>query len=266
LIDRAWLQLLILHTPFVPLDQDEYARLIDRYRELEELILDDPELQEYYAETFLEEGEAKKWLNAAGTRGTDAIPGPTPHWKIHHIAAIQAQLMEDVFYSSRLDRFANASENRGWMNLFRRWGNSQVFRTRFDTMRPTFSRDFVDFYDYYIREHRSIDVSPVPHPWDPPERRRDDRKSIPPLSDDDEEWAKSLPETPEDERPLFPGVYLDSGIREAEPRKPQTPQARPGSHAGGPEKASASSTPPPAPPPAPPPTTSSGDSGGPPNQ
>ena len=42
--------------------------------------------------------------------GTVAAPSSAPFWKLHHVATIQAQLIEDIFYSSRLDRYANASE------------------------------------------------------------------------------------------------------------------------------------------------------------
>ncbi len=264
-LDRAWLRLLILHTPFLPLEQEEYARLVDRYRDLEVLILGDPELQGYYAETFLEDAPATQWPGAAGTAGAVGQLGGGPLWKLHHIATVQAQLMEDVFYSSRLDRYANASENRGWMNLFRRWGRSEVFRERFDSMRATFSRDFVDFYDYYIRELPSIDLAPVPHPWDPGIRRRDTR-GLPPPSQEDAEWTMLISGTAALGERYLPGVYLDSGIREAEPWKAQTPQPLAGAHAGGPDKTGAPSTSPPTPPPAPPPNTSSGDSGDPPNQ
>jgi hypothetical protein len=207
-VDRGWLDLLLQHAPFLPVDPREQARLSHRYSELEKLILGDPDLQEYYAQTFLTRDFEKEWT---GSNMPSAGDVHSPLWKLHHVASLQAQLMEDVFYSLRLDRHANAPDNRGWMNLFRRWGSSSSFNARFAAMRETFGKEFVDFYDYYVRDLNPIDQDPVPHPW---ERRPDER--------------------------VLPGVYLDSGIREAEPRKRQAPRASPDEHAAGPDKADSS--------------------------
>jgi hypothetical protein len=101
---------------------------------------------------------------------------------------MQAQLMEDVFFVLRLDRYGNARDNRGWMNLLRRWGRSPTFNKRFDELRSTFSQEFVEFYVLYLRKrYGTIEQSPIPHPWDR-------RKKFVPV-----------------------GVFLDSGIREAAP-------------------------------------------------
>jgi hypothetical protein len=234
-LDRAWLSLLINHVPFLPVDEQEYARIVDSYRDLEKLVLRDPELQAYYAESFLPADEVQSWTSGDTTVG-DSAPG----WKLHHVVTLQSQLMEDAYYAFRLDRNANAHDNRGWMNLFRRWGNSDTFKARFQSMRATFNRDFLDFYDYYIRDLGPIDLEPVPHPWDPAGRREDLRKE--PMLAEDREWADRLTERPAIGGTI-PGVYLDSGIREATPEKLQSPKASPGGHAAGADKPSAPVTP-----------------------
>jgi hypothetical protein len=238
-LDRAWHLLLINHTPFQPVDEREYARVVDRYRELEELVLGDPELQGYYAESFLTEDAAKAWANEG-----NVVDGPVPGWKLHHVATLQSQLMEDAFYAFRLDRYANAQDNRGWMNLFRRWGNSATFKARFESMRETFSRDFVDFFDYYVRDLPPIDTDPIPHPWDPG-TRREDKRSERMLSEDDLKWSKLIRPQPAAVKRYFPGVYLDSGIREATPEKLQPPHPSTGEHGAEPDKPSPPAAPPP---------------------
>jgi hypothetical protein len=234
LLDRAWSRLLISHAPFLPVDDREYARVIDRYRDLEQILLGDPELQDYYAESFLTSGAREKWTGA----------GTAPEWKLHHVVTLQSQLMEDAFYAFRLDRYANAQDNRGWMNLFRRWGSSATFKARFEVMRETFSRDFVDFYDYYLRDLPPIDSKPVPHPWDPRSRRKDDRPK-PETPEEDHEWADSFSKEMALGERFLPGVYLDSGIREATPEKLQTPHTTPGQHGAELDKPSAPTAPPP---------------------
>jgi hypothetical protein len=242
-LDEAWGRMVVLHTPFLPVEQREYARLVDRYRDLELLVLRDPELEGYYAETFhsIEPGPAQR----------KAPKGPaaqsTPQGKLDHVASLQAQLMEDVFYSFRLDRYANAPDNRGWMNLFRRWGRSSVFSEKFQLMRATYSKDFVDFYDYYIRDRDQIDLDPVPHPWDPMSRKLDPR-APPTPTDEDREWVKRILHPPKAATRYIPGVFLDSGIREAEPQKPQAPDLPSYGHAADPVKPNAPGAPPPAPP------------------
>lgn len=241
-LDEAWGLMVVLHTPFLPVDQREYARLVDRYRDLELLVLKDPELEAYYAETF-----PRKAPEPAGSKTPNGQAAmPTPQWKLDHVASIQAQLMEDVFYSFRLDRYANAPDNRGWMNLFRRWGRAGAFRDRFQVMRETYSKDFVDFYDYYIRDRDPIDLDPVPHPWDRMSRKLDPRAGPPP-SEEDLEWEKRIRHHHEAPERYIPGVYLDSGIREAEPQKPQPPDVQSGAHAADPAKSSAPGSPPPEP-------------------
>ena len=82
------------------------------------------------------------------------------------IANLQILLMEDVYFSLRLDHYANARDNRGWMNLFRHWGHSRTFRACFRQVEFSYSRDFVWFYYKYIENWGPIDAFPIPHAWD----------------------------------------------------------------------------------------------------
>jgi len=173
--------------------------------------------------------------------------------EVRHTVAIQAQFLEDMFYVLELDRHANAPDNRGWMNLFRRWGRSPTFNRWFNDLRSTFSLGFLNFYDLYLRNHpRRIDERPVPHPWDAEERRIDDRGEDPtqpptggepapePLGKREAEARTEMPGLPRPHR-LFPGLFLDSGIKEVDDADPTTPSTRSGQGrvgaqgSGGPE-------------------------------
>ena len=74
-----------------------------------------------------------------------------------NVIAMQIQLMEDAYFALRLDLYANARDNRGWMNLFRRWGRSDVSTTASVMLHWNYSNDFVTFYCNYIQDWREID-------------------------------------------------------------------------------------------------------------
>ena len=119
--------------------------------ELEKLFLETPSLTWYYVECMD--------LPGNGIRPDDAVV-PV------NVIAMQIQLMEDTYFAVRLDLYANARDNRGWMNLFRRWGRSDVFNDCFGDLQWNYSNDFVAFYCNYIQHWREIDYLPIPHAWD----------------------------------------------------------------------------------------------------
>ncbi|MBA3343440.1 MAG: hypothetical protein H0T48_16615 [Gemmatimonadaceae bacterium] len=195
-LDGAWRELVLIHTSFRATKQEEYRELVDALREIERLFLERPELSAYYDECHQPPGTNVDVL-------ADVLPAVThPH---RHVAAIQAYFMEDVYYVLQLARYANALDNRGWMNLFRSWGQSPTFNAVFNNLRATFAEEFVEFYEVYIRYYFGpIETCPVPHPWDAEPVRRDLRDSSkkPAAAGTSTGWS-------------LPGAYLDSGIQEA---------------------------------------------------
>ena len=184
-VDNYWRALAILRTPFQSSEGQDYRDLVDVYRQLEAVFIEDPELRDYYEECTRGAGPRREATKPAGAAENVDVE---PH--IRHVVMLQAQFMEDAHYVLRLDRYANAPDNRGWMNLFRAWSRSPRFRAAFRSMRRFFTRDFNEFYDAYIGGDpagmETIDRVPVPHPWD---TRPAGREAV-------------------------PGIYLDSGIRE----------------------------------------------------
>jgi hypothetical protein len=148
----AWDELLIHHSPFRAADsEEEFRELTSSLGELDKLVMDTPGLVPYYRECM-----GLQALDAPPSERTDPV----------NFIAMQIQLMEDTYFSLRLDQYANARDNRGWMNLFRRWANSPTFRAHFQQLQTIYSNDFVAFYCNYIEGWKPIDEEPLPHAWD----------------------------------------------------------------------------------------------------
>jgi hypothetical protein len=209
-LDRAWNQLQIIHTSFRAVEQAEYWTLVRRLQELDNLFLQHRELDNYYRDCLMPEKPENEPASLEDVRWT-AEPNP----ETEKIISLQAQLLEDMFFVLRLDRYANAPDNRGWVNLARRWGRSLIFNERFDALRAMFSREFIAFYDLYLRYNPfTIDYSPIPHPWD-------------------REPGTVAAST----RQRGPGVFLDSRRRDVMPdggqRSGERPVPQPGSGGHG---------------------------------
>jgi hypothetical protein len=202
-IDASWWELLREHMPYHHVPADEMAWIVSALRDLELLFLnrDDSTLNDYYQESFI--GPAR---SAERDSISDAL---------RHVMMLQARLMERAFYILHLDRYANAPSNSGWMNLFRRWGDTGWFNAWFATVKRVFSPTFVHFYEDYIAYYREgIDVRPVPHPWDHTSGLRRPEHPAP---------GEGRANTPRGEDPTYarpidtgmvPGIFLDSGIVE----------------------------------------------------
>jgi hypothetical protein len=211
-LDDTWRQLVLIHTSFSATEQKEYRELVDALREIERLFFDHPELSSYYDE----------WSSAPA--GAENPEPAVPNSRVRHVAAIQAQFMEDVYFVLQLARFANALDNRGWMNLFRAWGRSPTFNAHFDMLRHNFSKEFEEFYDLYLRNYPgAIEDHPVPHPWDSHTVREDPREA-----------AQAAARAGE-RRISLPGVFLDSGLQEAgkRPERRSAPLPSPGAGSRG---------------------------------
>ena len=198
-LDTAWHELLRQHMPFL-YAEDARVRLVDALRSLEHLFYEnaDHNLAAYYEATFRGK-EDKAELSSM----------------VWHAGMLQCHLMEQAFFVLQLNRYANAPSNRGWMNLFRRWGASWTFNAIFDEGRTLSSQQFVRFYDNYVRYYgKTIDEMPVRHPWDP--RLSPDRPPRPldeverERNDEFEFLGLSIPSVAFE----IPGVFLDSGIVE----------------------------------------------------
>jgi hypothetical protein len=222
----VWDGLRIQHSPFKAADSTEFRELTQQLGELEQLFLETPSLTWYYVECMD--------LPGKGIRPDDAVV-PV------NVIAMQIQLMEDTYFAVRLDLYANARDNRGWMNLFRRWGRSDVFNDCFGDLHWNYSNDFVAFYCNYIQNWREIDYLPIPHAWD-----------VAPDLDENDEYTH--PSAVICAGRKAPGLFQDNGRMEAQAPEPgervKTPVIHPppGLHGGSgtvDESRSPTATPPP---------------------
>jgi hypothetical protein len=222
----AWDDLLIHHSPFKAADNEDFRELTKTLNELEQVVVENPGLHAYYREC---------------TMPADRITAPasdaTPIDPINLIV-MQIQLMEDAYFSLRLDQYANAHDNRGWMNLFRTWARSETFQRHFQQLQTMYSTDFVTFYCHYIHDWGLIDTEPLPHAWDVMHATKDGLHTV--------AW--------ECRRRGARGFFLDPGRREARepddttkfaPQEPQPLSGQRGSTLAGEATPPAPPTPPP---------------------
>ena len=135
--ERALENLRIRHLPFRFTSADELRELEELRLEIVTAVTSNADLADYYQEAWL------------GTPPETPATIPAP---FRPIAVRQLHLMERAFYLLQLHLFANAPQNAGWMNLFRRWGASTRFNTLFDELARTLTQEFCRFYHLYIRD------------------------------------------------------------------------------------------------------------------
>jgi hypothetical protein len=165
LTDDDWLELQLLHSPFTAQGADVFQKLSDSYNALERMFVGSDTLAGYYGECY-------------GVSSSDAAHDGDPV-KIRQAFMMQATLMEQVFFGLQLDRYANAPDARGWINLFRRWARSPRFQQEFTDAEELFSSRLVDFYHNYIKGRRRLEDNDwVRHPWDPAEEGRPNAHGI----------------------------------------------------------------------------------------
>jgi hypothetical protein len=197
----VWDQLRIYHSPFRAADNSQFRELTNRMSALEQLFFESPDLRWYYFECM-------------------NLPVEDPARKSSHvdpvnIIAMQIQLMEDTYFALRLDQYANARDNRGWMNLFRRWGRSETFQKYFEKLQTNYSTDFVRFYYDFIEGWGEVDAFPLQHAWDLAAETPDEYMH---------------PAAIESIARRTPGMFQDAGRREAREPRPGQPQVRTAEH------------------------------------
>ena len=72
-----------------------------------------------------------------------------------HLCNMQITLMENVWMALDLDRYYNYPDNRGWMNLFRRWARSEIFRMVWSINKGLYGRNFKEFAETHLNLPKS---------------------------------------------------------------------------------------------------------------
>ena len=132
---RALERLRVEHLPFRRVTPDDVRTLEEMRTAVTEKVAADPDLAGYYEEAW---------------NGVRAVTVPNL-MTLRRAVTKQLELMESVFFTLQLQRYASAPENAGWIELFRRWGTSRLFNRIFDEVDSTLTPDFVTFYLSYLR-------------------------------------------------------------------------------------------------------------------
>ena len=195
----TWHRLSRRHLPFRAAEAEEFQAATRDYINIERMFLSDPKLHEFAKEldrpfdSDITMHESARKLDRQSESAGSTPPADPNAVPVGRACAILIQLMEKVFFGLQLDLYPNAPDNRGWMNVFRRWGRSPTFKRHFELLKTNYSDVFVEFYADYVHDYdEPIEDLYVPHPWDGEQRRQH----------------------PRDPARRLAGVYLDPGIYE----------------------------------------------------
>jgi hypothetical protein len=160
-MDLAFERLRLEHLAFRRAEVDEVRELEQLHLAILTHVAERPGLSSYFAEAW--GCETTPAGNVAGTPASE---------NIHVVVVMQLRVMERAFLLLRLGLYGNARENRGWMNLFRRWGRSARFHAAFELLEDTLSPELRRFYRDYIHGRDPIEKASIHHPWQRPKGER----------------------------------------------------------------------------------------------
>lgn len=146
MLSKNFGKLLSKWRPPVPDLSKSFLRNSEKHMELENLIKDNPELTKYDLQNYPELEQLVETENYTLDK-RQAI----------HFCNMQIQLMENVWMALEMDRYYNHPDNRGWMNLFRRWARSETFRMVWSINKGLYGRNFKEFAEARLNLPKSDD-------------------------------------------------------------------------------------------------------------
>src|SRR5262249_53933054 len=69
-----------------------------------------------------------------------------------HVVSRMLQVMEDVWVGLQLDDYADYPLYAGWLEVFRRWTGSRIFRRHWQTLKAEYSEGFVRFCNRLLED------------------------------------------------------------------------------------------------------------------
>jgi GNAT superfamily N-acetyltransferase len=162
--DRFFETLQAYWTPPPPGMHESFLGQWKEFVELENRLRWDESLAEYDQEMYPE------LVTLLGFSGEGRMPAAAEAARpraVLHMCVQQLRLMEQVFLALRLDRHHAHTMNRGWMNLFMRWGAHPVMGLLWPSLKARYSKNFVEFADEQLN-FTWIDVTPKVYDGRPP--------------------------------------------------------------------------------------------------
>ncbi len=86
------------------------------------------------------------------------LPPPEHFRSCFYFCQELIQLMESVYHDMDLEHAWKHPDNRGWMNIFRHWTWSPIFRVAWAVGSPTFGRSFLTFCEHRLELPRMHDI------------------------------------------------------------------------------------------------------------
>jgi len=86
------------------------------------------------------------------------LPPPEHFRSCFYFCQELIQLMESVYHDMDLEHAWKHPDNRGWMNIFRHWTWSPMFRVAWAVGSPTFGRSFLTFCEHRLELPRMHDI------------------------------------------------------------------------------------------------------------
>jgi hypothetical protein len=131
-----------------PADHDRLLQeLLERLRKDEKLKFLDSQLYPNLQRIIDKQPDASGWTKLV--HETDEVSKDELRAGFYFCKEI-IQFMQTVFHDRRLDTEYAAPSNRGWMNLFRRWALSRMFRFTWAATAGTYSARFQSFCEFHL--------------------------------------------------------------------------------------------------------------------
>jgi hypothetical protein len=121
------------------LDKD-YLESVKPCLKIHEALRTDSKLEGLSRELYPKGGQP----TSDAARTASASPPGDDRAAVHAVIEM-VQAMENAWIALNLDAYSDHPLNRGWMNAFRRWISSEIFRTHWPAVRGEFSEGFVRF-------------------------------------------------------------------------------------------------------------------------
>lgn len=124
---------------------DAMSALFAKLRETPALEVLDAQIYPSWIDLVAPSTEPESVTPATPLERRTCLPAPEHFRSCFYFCQELIQLMESVYHDMDLEHAWQHPDNRGWMNIFRHWSGSPIFRIAWAVGAPTYGRAFVTF-------------------------------------------------------------------------------------------------------------------------
>jgi predicted acylesterase/phospholipase RssA len=118
------------------------------FMEVEQELRRDPSLRSFSRDLFPELSNGQP---ETITQGAAPMPKPDTSIPELHMVCHMLQVMENAWLGLSLGKYHEHPLNRGWMNVFRRWTDSDAFSRYWPALRGQYGQEFVQFCEKELK-------------------------------------------------------------------------------------------------------------------